>query len=374
MARLLRRVGSVVDVAGMSHEQAAAAIAATGPDGILALADELLVWTAHVAELLELPFVRPATAERLTDKYMQRCALREAGVKVPRFRLLSPDHIEETTFADPERDVRFPAVIKPRNGEGSQDIIAVDTLAQLRQELATLARERPMNANKMLIEEYLPERIGVSSEFADYASVESIVSAGRVSHLALTGRLPPAEPFRETGFFIPGTFDASERALMFEAATEALTALGVNVGSLHTEIKMTPSGPRVIEINGRIGGGVPELLADATGIDLMQIALRLALGEHIVFERTPKPSRTAYLLYVHAPAWMRTVRSIDGLERLRSLPDVSEVIINRGPGQQVHWRFGNHGHVFSVRGSVAGHDELLRVTHVIEDEVVINGE
>src|ERR1700689_2869929 len=53
MARLLRRLGDVVDVAGMSLEEAAAAIADSRPDGILALADSLLLWTAQVAALLE---------------------------------------------------------------------------------------------------------------------------------------------------------------------------------------------------------------------------------------------------------------------------------------------------------------------------------
>jgi hypothetical protein len=130
----------------------------------------------------------------------------------------------------------------------------------------------------------------------------------------------------------------------------------------------------VIELNGRIGGGVPEMLSDAAGIALLPIAMRLALGERIVFDRLPTTRRVAYLFYVHAPASMHRVLEIDGLNALSDRPDVAEVIINRGVGQTVDWREGNHGHVFSVRGTVADHDELEAMERRIRAEVTIRGE
>ena len=44
---------------------------------------------------------------------------------------------------------------------------------------------------------------GPATGSPDYVSVESLVAHGRISHFAVTGRFPLAEPFRETGFFIP---------------------------------------------------------------------------------------------------------------------------------------------------------------------------
>ena len=67
-------------------------------------------------------------------------------------------------------------------------------------------------------------------------------------------------------------------------ASEAITALGIRTGCLHTEIKVTDDGPRVIEVNGRIGGFVAPVLALASsGTDFFQISQRVALGEHVVF-------------------------------------------------------------------------------------------
>ena len=353
MSRLLRRIGDVVEVAGLSLEQAAGAIAASRPDGILALADSLLVWTAQVAALLELPFIGPAVAERLTDKYAQRLALQQAGLPVPGFWRV-PAEGDEAQWSALAQVASFPAVLKPSHGEGSRDTVRVDSLQELRA-LVAQTHDAASGATppELVLEQYLQDRPGSAGHhFADYVSVESVVSAGQISHLAITGRFPPAEPFRETGFFIPCAHGEDERAAIADVATAAVRAIGVELGVLHTEVKLTPDGPRVIELNGRIGGGVPEMLADATGVELLPIALRVALGESIVFDAMPACEQVGYLLYVQAPVSMRTVRDVDGIERLRAMAGVEEVTLNRGPGHSVDWRSGNHGHVFSVRGAV----------------------
>jgi hypothetical protein len=106
----------------------------------------------------------------------------------------------------------------------------------------------------------------------------------------------------------------------------------------------------------------------------MQIALRLALGEEIVFSTMPSFSKVGYLLYVHAPFDMRRVAAVNGLDGLRAGAAVEEVILSRGPGHSVDWREGNHGHVFSVRGAVGDHTELKRIEQRVHAEVQIVGE
>jgi biotin carboxylase len=374
MSRLLRRIGDVVDVAGMPLEDAAGAIAASRPHGILALADSLLLWTARIAALLELPFMRPEVAERLTDKYAQRAALRDAGLPVPSFWQVPHDDGQGAWDALGQQ-ASFPAVLKPRRGEASRNTVRVDSLQELRAMVAQTPAEAGSPRPALVLEEYLRDRPEVSKQhFADYVSVESVVSAGRISHLAITGRFPPAEPFRETGFFIPSAFDDAQSAAIVAVADAAVRAIGIGIGALHTEVKLTPDGPRVIELNGRIGGGVPEMLADATGVQLLPIALRVALGEPIAFQSMPACTQVAYLLYVQAPLAMKTVRQVDGLDGLRAQPGVQEVLLNRGPGQSVDWRSGNHGHVFSVRGTVGDYESLRSLERHATVEVKIHGD
>jgi biotin carboxylase len=361
VASLLRRLGTFVDVAGLTTVEAAAAIAELEPAGILALADEALQWTADVAELLGLPFHSAATARRLTDKFAQRAALRDAGLAAPRSWVIegaSP----EAGLARMHGELAYPAVLKPRRGEGSRDTFPVATDEELRAAVS-VALEGGGEARDLVVEEYIADGPpGVAGAgFAGYVSVESYVGGGAVHHLAVNGRTPPAPPFRETGFFIPSELDGALRDTVLDAASAAAAAVGITTGCVHTEIKLAPSGPVVIEVNGRIGGGVPELLAAATGARFLTLAMRLALGERVELDGPLPCAGVAFLLYVQAPPELRVVTAIEGLDEVRAIPGVDEVVLRRGPGERVDWREGNHGHVLSVLGSVADHDALRGV-------------
>jgi biotin carboxylase len=374
MARLLRRLGTVVDVTGLSLDEAAARVGEAEPDGILALNDGMLAWTAEIADRLGLLFASPQTAANLTDKHAQRRALRAGGLLVPGFWHV-PAEGDAAGWDALAREAVFPAVVKPRQSEGSRNTLPVGSMDELRTLVAGISASSAADRSELVLEQYIADRPEHRGErFADYVSVESIVSAGRISHLAVNGRFPPTEPFRETGFFIPCALPADERAAVLEVATAAIEAVGVPVGCLHTEIKLTPDGPCVIEVNGRIGGGVDDMLRDAAGIPLMAIALRLALGEAIAFETLPETTAIAYLLLVHAPPTMRRIVAIDGLDELRADPVVDEVVLNRGPGMAVDWREGNNGNVFSVTGTVTDHGALVALWDRIYADVRIEGE
>jgi biotin carboxylase len=373
LSALLRRLGTLVDVAGLSTAQAAAAIEAHDPDGILALADDALCWTAELATLLGLPFHSPATARNLTDKFDQRAALAAAGLAVPRsWAVAGAD--PEAAIAHLDGVLRFPAIVKPRRGEGSRHTVFVASRTQLQSSIALALADG--GVRDLVVEEYIPDAEGdvAGATFAGYVSVESFVSTGVVSHLAVNGRTPPADPYRETGFFIPSALDAVTERGVLEVAAMAAHAVGVTTGCLHTEVKLTPSGPVVIEVNGRVGGGVPELLAAAAHERVLSLAMRLALGEAIVLEEPLRCERVAFLLYVQAPREMRVVTAIDGLDEVRALRGVDEVVLRRGPGERVDWREGNHGHVLSVFGTVDDHDELRRVIRRVGSALRIDGE
>ncbi len=368
--RLLARLGGIVDVTERSPREAAAAIADRAPDGILSLADEALRWTAEVAALLGLPFHSPACATRLTDKAAQRAALREGGLVVPRsWTLVAVPDPEQ--LAAIEHEVTLPAVLKPQTGEGSRDTFPVGSIAELHEALATSAAGGPMRA--LVLEEYIPDAVAPlgGEGFAGYLSVESVVAGGQICHLATNGRMPPAYPFRETGFFIPSALDGGAVDAVLDVATAAIASLGVTIGCLHTEIKLTDDGPVVIEVNGRIGGGVPEMLERACGEDLLALAMDVALGAEPACTGLLPISRLSFLFYVHAGNEVGLVTAIDGVAEVRAAAGVEEVVLRRVPGDAVDWREGNHGHVLSVLGTADDHDGLRRTASLIESAIRI---
>jgi biotin carboxylase len=375
MSRLLRRLGTVIDIAGLSVDDSSALIVAANPDGILALADDLLETTASIATRLELPFFSPETANLLTDKLAQRHAFEEAGIETPTVVSIQIPTSQRDVDDMIDR-VRLPLVLKPRKGESSRNTYLVETVDELRVSLAELSEVNEVASRQFIVESYIPDALEsvAGAGFAGYVSVESIVSAGIVSHLAITGRTPMAEPLRETSAFIPGDLSPLDQAAVLELATRAVKAMKVSIGCVDTEIKLTPDGPRIIEVNGRIGGHVPFTLSSATGISILPLAMRVALGDDIVIAALPQCQQVGYVLHYFAPRNVRAITSVSGLERLRERPGVEEVILLRGAGRAVDWHEGSFGHVFSVAGAVPGHDDLRELLRAIADTVVIDGE
>ena len=368
MTELLNRFGPVVNIAGLGVEQLLRELSSPyRPDAIVTYLDANMTLFARVAETLELPFHTPSTAVALTDKAEQRRSLKQAGLGVPACTVI-PSGLSDPDVVELDREVGWPAVLKPRSAQGSRYTFYVPNQLRLSELLDDLGSQRP----DMVLESYLaddPAR--VDGPYADYVSVESVVAVGNISHLALTGRFPMAENFRETGFFIPAVLDDRDEAAVLNLATQAIEALGVTTGCLHTEIKFTPDGPRVIEVNGRVGGGVPEMLRRASGLSLVEMTLRLALGELLRFKGPVATDRFGFRFFLQPPSVSGTVATIDGIDAVSQHPAVDAITVHQGPGAVLDWKDGSRNHIMAVVGSAGDYDELLDVNRLLHDEVTV---
>ena len=367
MAELLQRFGPVVDLSGLAVAQMATLLSAYEPDALVTYLDTGMVAYAELAEALGLPFHSPATAAALTDKSRQRQVLAAAGLDMPPCHVVRPDQ-REGDLAHAESEVGWPAILKPRSAQGSRYTFLARDRAELDRLLTALGPDRP----DMVLEGYLadvPARAAAS--YAAYVSVESVVASGVISHLALTGRFPLAENFRETGFFIPAALEEGEQASVLALATAAIEALDIRIGCLHTEIKFTPGGPRIIEVNGRVGGGVPEMLERAAGIPLLEYTLRIGLGEEIRVSGPVATERIGYRFFLQPPAVSATVAAIDGIDKVSDFPGVDTISVHQGPGADLDWRDGTRNHIMAVVGSAADYAELAAVNRLLLQEVTV---
>ena len=363
MGRMLRRLGRVVSVEGDDAEAAAAAVAEHAPVGIVTFSHGLLVFTAALAEHLGLAFNAPRTILNCVDKVTQRRAMAAAGLDMPAYLELA---LGDAGSSVPVglADFPFPAVLKPRAGHGSLETFFVGDAKELTRLVEHWGADgAPGACGEYILEQFLDGELGgygaVCGPVADYVSVESAVVAGECRHLAVTGKFPLSEPFRETGNFIPSLLDCDERCRVESLATRALQALGVRWGVLHTEIKLTPAGPRVIEVNPRVGGGsISELFEFRTGRSLVYLALAIALGEAPGVAELADAG-VAYSIYLQPPPWARHLEALEGLAEVSAIPGVRQVALNRQPPHPVDWRSGSQGYVATVRGVAESHEQLL---------------
>ncbi len=282
-------------------------------DGLIAPGtDWPLGIAARVASRLRLPHpLAPETAVLAISKLRQRERFAERGVPQPRWRVL----------AEPDGDVGFPCVVKAPDRQGQRGLSFVESPADLGAAIAeAVAASR---GGTCIVEELVP-----GSEI----TVNAFSSGGRFVPLTVTDRLtaePPAFGVALAHVW-PSEF-ADRRAV--EVARRAAEALGVRDGPTYTQLRMGASGPQVVELAARLGGGHDaELCRAALGVDLNGLALAAALGE-----RTDEPRPTelvggACVRFLVAPPG--ELRGVRGVEEAARLDGVLGVDVYRRPGHR----------------------------------------
>ncbi|MFI7602459.1 acetyl-CoA carboxylase biotin carboxylase subunit family protein [Actinoplanes sp. NPDC049681] len=366
-----------VDGSGLDPAGLAVALGGHGVTGLITFGDDLLPLVAEVAQLLGLPYHEPATAEALLRKDVQRRRLAEAGVETLRCATFD----DAASLAAAVAHVGFPAVLKPVVGNASTHVTPVDDLDALHAALRVAEADLTMPAMTgaafgfdagyaWQLEERLLDGVHPAGEWlGDYVSVESVaLGAGKYRHFAVTDRLPLTWPFRETGLLTPTQLPADLLERVLAVAEAALTTLGVAHGLTHTEIKLTPDGPRIIEVNGRLGGFVTNLLGRVGGPDPVRLALRAAVGE-LADEQLPTPAGYALAMLVQPPPAATRLERLADLAALRAVDGVWRVDTRVAPGEAVDYRTGTLGRVQTVwvagRTAAELHTSMVQVQDVL---------
>ena len=219
----------------------AGAIAAAVRDGtaLLSNSDHLQAATALAAELLGLPGKDWRAALRCKNKALTRATIAAAGLDSIASAQLGPAD-------DPGAlEIPFPAVVKPREGVASEDVVLVGDPAELAARVAEIRTRRPDAV--LLVEEYLP---------GDVHTYDTLGDGARLHHFG-TWRttLGPPPFFAETRLDwapeLPASVHARVRA--------QLDALGVGFGACHTEFVLDGDRARIIEVNYRLIGDTMDL-------------------------------------------------------------------------------------------------------------------
>lgn len=364
--RALSRLGEVVDVASLDGSEAIELVVAARPDGVFVFDDRPLRLAAAVAERLALRFHSPYTARLLTDKLAQRTAFAQAGVPGPKFwpvtaGVLSPAMVSLAQGLD------YPVVLKPQSGMGSRDTYLIGDGETLLRALG----ETQAEGEDMLIEEVLPEAHPREEQrFGDVLMVDSLVSDGYITHFVVAGHFIPAPPFRGTGSFIPMQLSEAESRAILTATDAALRSLGVENGFVNTDLILTPDGPRVLEVNGRIGGQIAKLLtlvgAHPLLSEAMKFAVRASAGNVIPLEG----GRVAFCAMYQSPIEAHKLVELRGLDVVALLPGVTQVSPNLEVGDSIDWRRGTMSRLCTVYGVAEDIDHLYELYQQIQRSIV----
>ena len=253
-------VGAVVEVARR-----------VGVDGVLTVsADRAVPVVAAVAEELDLPGIGTETARLLTHKLAMRAALGASGLpQPPHARLRARGDVDAALGA-----VRFPMVLKPVDSGGQRAVFRIETREELERNLAEAVDESP--TREALVE-----------EFVEGIELNGIVIArdGEAAPITLSDRLrPPGIGFGVGWIHVyPPSIPAEQAELAERIAVDSVLALGLRDAIAFPQLIASRDGSvSVVEVAARIPGGqMADLVRHAVGVDLVEVALRQALGESV---------------------------------------------------------------------------------------------
>lgn len=237
--------------------------------GVVTFSDSLIQSAAELSDELNFVGHSKKATKAVTNKLYQRQLLNGMNQGMNYRKIDSIKQIDNT-------DIVYPVVAKPLSGSGGDFVTKIINVKQLKSYYQKINKE-------ILIEEFM---IGKTNKkypwVGDYISVELVHSFGKIIPITVTGKFRLSERLRETGMFVPALFLSDQASKnIVELAMNATRRLNIENGISHTEIKLTNNGPKIIEVNGRLGGTVYSLVKKAYGINLIQIAAKVAVGEKI---------------------------------------------------------------------------------------------
>jgi biotin carboxylase len=263
----------------------------------------------------------------MTHKVAMRRLLADAGVPQPRFAAVRT--LDEARRA--ARTVGFPSVLKPADSGGQRGVFRLESLDDLERHLHAALAESP--TEEAIVEGFL-EGLELNGLV--------IARGGEVELLTLSDRLrPPGIGFGVGWIHVyPSTLYADTFVEAERVAVHAVHALGLRDGIAFPQVIAADGQAWLVEVAARIPGGqMADLARHAVGVDLVEVALRQALGGAVPDElaRPVFQQPLAIRFLTAEPGSLPTgkVRGWSGLERVLAFPGVVQADVFLVEGEEI---------------------------------------
>ena len=291
-------------------------------DGICTFSSDVAIPTvAHVAHGLGLPGASPAVAETMATKHRFRAFLRNAHLSCPDF--ISGDTLD--AIVQGLHRLKPPLIFKPVDTSGSRGITRLDQLDVESVERAFLKAQGYSRARTVCVEAFV-EGTEVGGD--------AILVNGRVGFIAITHK--HLRGFVVTGHSLPTNISVGDQARVVEHIEALCNALGYRSGPLNFDAIVSADGVTMLEMSARNGGnGIPAVIERATGIDVEEAAIYLALGLTPNLPEHTRIERGAGSLVFGSLTGGRLERICPAEQLQRLVPEVFHVYFTRQPGDRI---------------------------------------
>lgn len=228
------------------------------------LIESALPYVYYIARGLGLPCNSPESEALTKNKYTMRHRMKEVGLSIPKFQILSGSTATGI-------DIPLPVIVKPVDNGGSRGINLVHQPEELQNALKEAYEWSP--SKTAIVEQFIEGR-----EF----SVETISFEGNHYLLQITDKVTTGAPhFVELEHHQPAELTSTQWEAIKTLTLDTLSALQIGYGACHTEVKMDSDGvPYIIEVGPRMGGDFisADLVRLSTGYDFVNAVVEVACG------------------------------------------------------------------------------------------------
>lgn len=275
------------DVNIMDYDKLWEEVKKVNPCGVASIASELAMHPMnYLLRKLNIPCNSLETEKIATNKYLMRCAMRDAGIDGPRFTL-----VENNFDKGVLNDFEYPLIIKPVDLSSSRGVMKINNPEELQD-----AIDYAMGWSKTkqcILEEFI--------EGKEYSG-ESIAYDGKYKLLVVTEKSTTGAPhFVETGHKQPADLSKEMLDKVEKTLYKAFASMGIKYGAVHPEFRITKDG-RIcfMEIGARMGGDCigSDLVPISSGYDYMGMVIACGCGKEPSFEKIcePKEARIKYII------------------------------------------------------------------------------
>jgi biotin carboxylase len=331
--------------------------------GVMCFCEFFTVSAAHVAARLGVNGTSPDAVQLCRDKASTRATLHSAGVPQPAAVAVST-LTQARSVAD---SFGYPVVCKPRAAASSIGVCMAADADRLAAAFESASSgdcpDAPSFAAGVLVEQYL---------VGDEISVDSVVVDGLVQPLVIAHKQMAFAPhFVEVGHVIDGADPLLADPILHRELAAVHRALGISNGVTHSEWRLTSDGPRLVEVNPRLGGDlIPLVGGECVGIDVIQAAVAVATGTMPETARAPHGVAAIAVLYSQHCLVVRELRVSEA-----SQEEASQVIFTAAIGDSLSFSArdsrGRYGLIIARAATVGGCNELIERAR---SRVYVNGE
>lgn len=243
-------------------------------DGVVTAATDFGVLSAsYVAQEMGLNGLKYEVAQIIKNKYKVRKCLYNAHVDDTEQAYEVNDHTDIDELA---LKLSYPVMVKPCDGSGSRGASKVDKPEELK-----AACNYAMNGS-------ITHRAEIETFITGHEyGAESLVVNEEIHVLGIMKKWMTNPPYyAELGHAMPSCLPSVVEEKAKNCVKNAISALGVNSGSVNMDMLITDDGKvYIVDIGARMGGNMigPCVIPYGTGVDYMAAMIQNAVGDPVMF-------------------------------------------------------------------------------------------